>query len=137
MGRMSSLHSPQSGLTQGVSVVPASRNGGAANTHVNGTTIDLSGYRGAYFQLTTGAMTGAANVASYLQTNDLPADPTNGNWTNVNTTTYANAAVTAKTTQSTSFEMSFVPYAGGPRVVRAVLIPEANISLAAVTHIVY
>ena len=43
MGRMSPLHSPQTGLTQGSSVAPASRNGGASNADVNGSTIDLTG----------------------------------------------------------------------------------------------
>ena len=137
MGRMSPLHSPTTGLTQGSSVVPASRNGGSSNADVNGSTIDLTGKRGAYFTLITGALTGAAAVAARLQTNDLPSDPTNGNWTNVNYTTYSNAQVTNKTNQSTAFEMSYVPYAGGPLVVRAVLTPEANISLAAITHLTY
>lgn len=136
MGRMSPLHSPTA-LTQGQSVPPASRNGGASNADVNGATIDLSGKRGAYFILNIGALTGAANVAARLQTNDLPSDPANGNWSNVNYTTYSNAQVTAKTNANTAFEMSYVPYAGGPYVIRAVLVPDANISLAAISHLTY
>jgi len=136
MGRMSPLHSP-TGLTPGTSVVPASRNGGSSNADVNGSTIDLTGYRGAYFILHTGAMTGSAAVAARLQSNDLPSDPTNGNWSNVNYTTYSNAQITNKTNASSTFEMSYVPYAGGPLVVRAVLTPEANISLASISHILF
>ena len=137
MGRMSPLHSPEVGLTQGQSVPPASRNGGASNADVNGTTISLAGYRGAYFVLSIGALTGAANVAARLQTNDLPSDPTNGNWTNVNSTTYTNAAISAKTNANTAFEMSYVPPSGGAYVVRAVLVPDANISLAGISHVLY
>lgn len=137
MGRMSPLHSPQTGLTQGSSVVPASRNGGSSNADVNGSTIDLTGYRGGYFILHIGALTGSAAVAARLQTNDLPSDPANGNWSNVNYTTYSNAQVTNKTNQSTAFEMSYVPHAGGPLVVRAVLTPEANVSLASISHVLF
>lgn len=136
MGRMLPLHSPTE-LTQGISVPPASRNGGASNAAVNGSTIDLSGYRGAYFVLSLGALTGSANVAAYLQGNDLPSDPTNGNWTNINATTFTNAAVTAKTNANTAFEMSYVPYPGGAYVVRAVLVPDANVSLAGVAHVLF
>lgn len=137
MGRMSALHSPQDGLTQGSSVVPASRNGGSSNADVNGSTIDLSGKRGAYFVLHIGALTGTAAVAARLQTNDLPSDPANGNWSNVNYTTYSNAQVTNKTNQSTAFEMSYVPAAGGTPIVRAVLTPEANVSLASIAHVTF
>ncbi len=134
--RMSALHDPTA-LTPGSSVVPASRNGGASNADVNGATLDLRGYRGAYFTLHIGALTGAGAVAARLQTNDLPTDPTNGNWANVNYTTYSNAQVTNKTNQSTCFELSYVPQPGMSTAVRAVLTPEANISLASISHIIY
>lgn len=136
MGRMSSLHSPTA-LTQGQSVAPASRNGGASNADVNGATIDLRGYRGAYFILSIGALTGAANVAARLQTSDSVTDPANGNWSNVNYTTYSNAQVTAKTNANTAFEMSYVPAGGLQPNVRAVLTPDANISLAGITHVLF
>lgn len=137
MGRMSSLHNPAAGLTTGVSVVPASRNGGSSNADVNGATLDLHGKRGVVFQVATGAMTGSAAVAARLQTNDTPLDPANGNWTNVNFTLYSNAQVTNKTNASSAFEMDYLPKAGMSPIVRAVLTPEANISLAAITHIIY
>lgn len=136
MGRMSPLHDATA-LTGGQSVPPASRNGGADNADVNGDAIDLRGRRGAYFELSIGALTGAANVAARLQTGDNPDDAANANWTNVNSTTYPNAAVTAKTNANSVFEMSYDPAAGGVNQVRAVLTPDANISLAGITHIVY
>ena len=136
MGRMSPLHNATA-LTQGQSIAPASRNGGASNADVNGATIDLTGKRGAYFILSVGALTGAANYAARLQTNDLQSDPTNGNWTNVNATLYTNAAVAVKTNASTAWEMSYEPKPGLSCVVRAVLTPDANISLASISHIVY
>ena len=136
MGRMSSLHSPTA-LTQGQSVPPASRNGGASNADVNGSTIDLRGYRGAYFILSIGALTGAANVAARLQTSNSVTDPANGNWSNVNYTTYSNAQVTAKTNANTAFEMSYVPAGGLQPNVRAVLTPDANISLASISHVLF
>lgn len=136
-GRMSALHDPAEGLTPGQSVPPASRNGGAANADVNGATIDLTGKRGAYFVLAAGALTGAANYAARLQTNDLAADPANGNWSNVNSTTYPNAAVAVKTNANTCWEMSYVPKAGMSVVVRAVLVPDANVSLASISHITF
>lgn len=136
MGRMSPLHSPQD-LTQGQSVPPASRNGGASNADVNGATIDLTGKRGAYFILSIGALTGAANVAARLQTSDLPGDPANGNWSNVNYTLYSNAQITAKTNANTAFEMSYVPGPGLQPNVRAVLTPDANVSLASISHVVF
>lgn len=136
MARMSALHNA-TGLTPGTSVVPASRNGGSSNADVNGSAIDLRGKRGAYFILNTGAMTGAAAVAARLQTGDNPDDSANANWTNVNYTLYSNAQITNKTNASSTFEMSYDPSVGGVAQVRAVLTPEANISLASISHIVY
>lgn len=136
MGRMSPLHSPTE-LTAGVSIPPASRNGaGGANT-VNGAAIDLRGLRGAFFSLQTGAVTGAANVAAYLQTGDNLADSANANWTNVNATLYTNAAVTAKTNANSAFEMSYDPAIAGNAQVRAVLVTDANVFLAGITHVTY
>lgn len=134
MGRMSALHDGIA-LTQGQSVPPASRNGGASNADVNGTAIDLRGKRGAYFIVMTGALTGAAAVAARLQTGDNPDDSANANWTNVNYTAYANAQVTNKTNATSAFEMSFDAKLGNQ--VRAVLTPEANVSLASISHVVY
>lgn len=136
MGRMSSLHSPTE-VVSGTSVVPASRNGGASNVDINGSAIDLRGRRGALFVLHTGAMTGAAAVAARIQTGDNPNDAANANWTNVNYTVYSNAQVTNKTNASSTFEMSYVAAAGGANQIRAVLTPEANISLASISHIVF
>lgn len=135
-GRMSALHSPTN-LTSGTSVVPASRNGGASNADVNGSAIDLRGKRGAFFILHTGAMTGSAAVAARIQTGDNPDDSANANWTNVNYTTYSNAQVTNKTNASSTFEMSYMSGSGGVNQIRAVLTPEANISLASISHIVF
>lgn len=134
MGRMSALHSGIA-LTQGQSVPPASRNGGASNAAVNGAAIDLRGKRGAYFILNAGALTGSANYAAYLQTGDNPDDSANANWTNVNATLYTNAAVTAKTNANSAFEMSFDAKAGNQ--VRAVLVVDANVALTSISHVVY
>ena len=133
---MSALHDATA-LTQGQSIPPASRNGGASNAAVNGTAIDLRGKRGAYFIVEAGAITGAGNYAAYLQTSNLESDPTNGTWTNVNATTYTNAAVTVKTNANTAFEMSYDPTVGGVPNVRAVLVVDANIVLSGIHHIVY
>ena len=134
MGRMSALHDGLA-LTQGQSVAPASRNGGASNADVNGTAIDLRGKRGAYFILSAGALTGTANYAARLQTGDNPDDAANANWTNVNATVYTNAAVTVKTNANTAWEMSFDAKAGNQ--VRAVLVVDANIALTSISHVVY
>jgi hypothetical protein len=136
MGRMSALHDGIA-LTQGQSVAPASRNGGASNAAVNGTAIDLRGKRGAYFIVEAGAITGSGNYAAYLQTSNLETDPTNGTWTNVNATTYTNAAVTVKTNANSAFEMSYDPAVGGVPNVRAVLVVDANIVLSGISHVVY
>lgn len=138
MGRMSSLHTPTV-LAAGQSVPPASRNGGASNADVNGASIDMRGKRGAMFVLDTGAMTGTAAVAARIQTGDNPDDAANANWTNVNYTAYTNAQITNKTNANSVFEMSFVGGAGvaGIQHIRAVLTPEANVSLASIQHIVY
>lgn len=137
MGRMSPLHNPAAGLEGGVSVVPASRNGGSSNADVNGSSIDLRGRRGAYFILNTGAMTGAAAVAARIQEGDNPADSANANWTNVNYTVHSNARVTNKTNASSAFEMDYMGGAGKAQHIRAVLTPEANVSLASIVHVVY
>ena len=138
MGRMSALHNPTA-LASGQSVPPASRNGGSSNADVNGASIDMRGKRGALFALGIGALTGAAAVAARLQSGDNPDDAANANWTNLNYTAYANAQVTNKTNANATFELS---YAGGSGVVgiqhiRAVLTPEANISLASIQHVVF
>lgn len=136
MGRMSPLHDPTV-LVTGTSVVPASRNGGASNADVNGSAIDLRGKRGVLFLVHAGALTGAAAYAARIQSGDNPNDSANANWTNLNYTTYANARVTNKTNASSVFEMSYDPAVGGFEQVRAVLTPEANISLAAIDHVIF
>lgn len=136
-GRMSPLHNPAAGLTVGSSVVPASRNGGASNADINGSAIDLRGRRGVMFTVHTGALTGAAAVAARIQTGDNPNDSANANWTNVNYTTYANARITNKTNASSTFAFDYVMGAGQVAQVRAVLTPEANVSLASISHIVF
>jgi hypothetical protein len=129
MGRMSPLHNPAAGITEQCALVPASRNGGSSNAAVNGNTIDLLGKRGVHFNLVVGALTGAANYLAYLQNNDLPTDPANGNWANVNTTTYSNAGLTVKTNASTAWGLDYIPGPGMSTAVRIVLVPDANISL--------
>jgi hypothetical protein len=123
-GRMSSLHNP-TGITSVQSHPPVSRNGDTTNV-ANGASIDLRGKRGAYFTVNAGALTGAANYLAYLQTGDNLTDAANANWTNVNTTTYANAGLTVKTNANTTWEMSYNPAVGGVPQVRAVLVTDAN-----------
>lgn len=137
MGRMSPLHD-SIGLTQGQSLPPVSRNGASTNT-ANGTSIDLHGKRGAYFILSAGALTGAANYLAYLQTSDAnhENDLANATWTNVNTTTYSNAGVTVKTNANTTFEMSYDPATGGSVGVRAVLVTDANAAVIGIDHITF
>ena len=136
MGRMSALHSPMA-LVGGQSLPPVSRNGGTTNT-VNGTGIDLRGQRGAYFILNAGALTGAANYLAYLQgSTDAPNDLPNATWSNINATTYTNAAVTVKTNANAAWEMSYDPNVGGTTSVRAVLVTDANVAVIGITHIVF
>lgn len=135
-GRMSALHSPTQ-LTATQSHPPVSRNGGSSNAAVNGSAIDLRGKRGAYFQVNVGALTGSANYAVYLQTGDNEADSANANWTNVNTTTYANAGFAAKTNANTVWELSYDPVVGGSPQVRAVLVPDANVSVIGITAVTF
>lgn len=134
-GRMSALHNA-TGLTPGQSLPPVGRNGDTTNT-VNGSAVDLHGKRGAYFIVDAGALTNDATYAAYLQTNDLPLDPSNGNWANVNTTTYPNAEVEAKTNANSAFEMSYQPKGGDSPVVRAVLVTDNNVAVVGVTHITF
>ena len=136
MARMSPLHSPTDGTDPGISIAPISVNGDTPNI-LNGTTIDLRGRGGVTFTLLIGALTGAANVAAHLQTSDSDTDPANGNWTNVNTTTYPNAAVAAKTNANSAFELSYVPAAGLRPNVRAVRTVSANVALSSISHVIY
>jgi len=137
MGRMSALHNPAAGITELIALVPASRNGGSSNAAVNGNTIDLRGYRGVHFSMGIGALTGAANYLAYLQNNDLPTDAANGNWTNVNATTYPNAALTVKTNAAIAYGLDYIPGPGMSTAVRLVLVPDANISLIGATANVF
>lgn len=139
MGRMSALHEMTGGTTAGISVPPASRNGGASNAAVNGTSVDLTGRRGVKFDVAAGAITGAGNYAAYVQTADAAhqADLANATWTNVNATTYPNAAVAVKTNANSAFAMSYDPKNGGFTGVRAVLVVDANIVLSGIVHTIY
>jgi hypothetical protein len=134
---MSPLHNPAAGLVEQMALAPASRNGGASNAAVNGATLDIRGYRGVHFNLVVGALTGAANYLAYLQNNDTPTDAANGNWANVNTTTYSNAGLTVKTNASTAWGLDYVPGPGMSTAVRIVLVPDANISLIGCGAILY
>jgi len=138
MGRMSSLHDA-TGLTSGISVAPASRNGGSSNADINGASISLRGKRGVHFTLSIGALTGAGAVAARIQTGDNPDDAANANWTNVNYTAFSNAQITNKTNANSTFEMAYVPgiHNASAQHIRAVLTPEANVSLAGISHNVY
>lgn len=130
MGRMSALHAP-SGLTQGVSVAPASRNGDTTNV-VNGETVDLHGKRGVYFILSVGVLTGAANVAAHMQENDDPLDPANGSWSNI-----AGETIAVTTDDNTAHELAYSPPPGGEPVVRIVQTVDANAALSGVAHFTY
>ena len=132
MARMSALHNPTS-LTVGASIGAIST---AANV-LNGATVDFQGKRGVLFLLNVGVTTGTANVAAWVQTNDLPTDPDNGNWTNVNTTTYPLAAVAAQTNDNTAYAMMYDASWGTTYAVRAVRETAANTAVAAITHVVY
>lgn len=138
-GRMSPLHSA-AGLTGNnvaTSVPAASRNGGSSNADVNGETLNVQGKRGVIFILNQGATTGSAATAARVQVNDLPSDPANGNWSNVNYTTYSNARITNQTTDNQQYIMDVSTASLSYPVVRAVLTPEANVALAGISHIIY
>lgn len=139
MGRMSALHNPLATLVTGISVPPASRNGGADNADINGASIDLRGKRGVLFQVAQGVTTGAAATAARIQTGDNPDDSANANWTNVNYTLYSDAQVTNQTTDNAVYEMAYIPgvYNATALHIRAVLKPEANVAIAGITHVVY
>lgn len=129
-GRLSALHNT-SGLTQGVSIPPASRNGDTTNV-VNGTTIDLHGMRGVYFILTVGVLTGAANVAAHLQENDTPLDPANGTWANV-----AGETIAVTTVANSAHELGYAIPDGGEPVIRIVQVVDANAALSSIAHFTY
>ena len=133
---MSNRASPRhggDGDAPGMSVQVASRNGDTTNV-VNGATVTLNGKQGVRFIVTTAAITGAATVDAHLQTNDLHGDPGNGNWTNVNTTTYANAAITQIAAANGLGQMDYSPAAGMSPIVRAVLTTDANVFVAGIVH---
>jgi len=94
--RMSPAHNPMGAITSSPTVVPQSS--GAAT--LDGLGVDLAGKRGCYFSVSAGALTGLATVAAYVQDS---AD--NGNWTNVNVTTYPDATLAASNTASSTREM--------------------------------
>jgi len=92
-----------------------------------------------HFTLSIGALTGAGAVAARIQTGDNPDDAANANWTNVNYTAFSNAQITNKTNANSTFEMAYVPgiHNASAQHIRAVLTPEANVSLAGISHNVY
>lgn len=138
-GRMSPLHGAAglTGTNVATSVPPASRNGGSSNADINGETLNVQGRRGVIFILSQGVTTGAAATAARIQVNDLPSDPANGNWSNVNYTAYSNARVTNQTTDNQQYIMDVTTSSLSYPVVRAVLTPEANAAVAGITHIIY
>lgn len=138
--RFSPLHG-RTGLTSTVAVPPASRNGDTTNV-VNGAGIDLTGKRVLGVELVAGVFTGAANVAVHLQVNDTEAadkNISNGNWTNINTTTYPEAAIAAQTDDNTAFttwfDVSKLPLTGAYPFVRAVQTVDANAVVSGVNYI--
>lgn len=126
MARMSPLHSPNAGLTPAVGVNPTSASAGT----VNGASVDLAGKRGAYFVLASGALTGTATVAAYLQDS---AD--NSTFANVNTTTYPTATLAASNGANAVREMHYAH--GGARYVRAVVKRANNTALASCVGVTY
>ena len=116
-----------------MSVQVATRNGDTTNV-VNGATITISGKQGVRFIVTTAAITGSSTIDAHLQTNDQHLDPANGNWTNVNTTTYPNASITQIAAANGLGQMDYSPAAGMSPVVRAVLTTDANAFVGGIVH---
>ena len=111
-----------------ISLAPVSRNGDTTNV-VNGATIDLHGLGGVLFITAEGALTGAANVAYHLQTNNVHLDPGNGTWTNV-----SGATLAAATDPNVSRQLAYSPSAGESPIVRIVQTVDANVSISGVVH---
>src|SRR3990172_3403999 len=125
--RMSPAHNPIGALTAVETVVPKSS--GAAT--LDGLGIDLQGKRGCYFVVATGALTGAATVAAYIQDGS-----DNSNFTNVNVTTYPDATLAASNAASGVREM-WVRKDQVGRYVRAEVVVAANTALVSCVAVAY
>ena len=125
--RMSPAHNPVGALTAAPVGVPISS--GAAT--LDGLGVDLQGKRGCYFVVATGALTGAATVAAYIQDS---AD--NSNFTNVNVTTYPDATLVASNAASGVREM-WVRKDQVARYVRAQVVVAANTALTSCVAVAY
>ncbi len=131
--RMSPAHgaSGLDGTHATISLAPVSRNGDTTNV-VNGATIDLHGKGGVIFVTAEGALTGSANVAYHLQTNNNHLDPGNGTWTNV-----SGATLAAATDPNVSRQLAYSPAAGDSPIVRIVQTVDANVSVSGVVHVTF
>ena len=125
--RMSPAHNPIAAITATPSVLPQSS--GAAT--LNGVGVDISGKRGCYFVVATGALTGAATVAAYVQDSS-----DNSNFTNVNVTTYPDATLAASNAASGVREM-WVRKDQVARYVRAQVVVAANTALTSCVAVAY
>jgi len=125
--RMSPAHNPIAALTAIATRVPVSS--GAAT--LDGAGVDLVGKRGCYFVLATGALTGLATVAAYIQESD-----DNSNFTNVNVTTYPDATLAASNAASGVREM-WVRKDQVGRYVRAEIVIAANTALTSCVAVAY
>ena len=125
--RMSPAHNPVGALTAVETVVPQSS--GAAT--LDGLGIDLAGKRGCYFVVATGALTGAATVAAYIQDSS-----DNSNFTNVNVTTYPDATLAASNAASGVREM-WVRKDQVAQYVRAEVVVAANTALVGCVAVAY
>ena len=123
--RMSPAHNPIQAITATPSVPPQSS--GAAT--LNGVGVDIAGKRGCYIVVTSGALTGLATVAAYVQDS---AD--NSTFANVNTTTYPDATLAASNSANSAREM-WVRKDQVAQYIRAVVVVAANTALcSAITH---
>ena len=125
--RMSPAHNPVAALTAVETRVPVSS--GAAT--LDGLGVDLQGKRGCYFVVATGALTGLATVAAYIQ-----ESTDNSNFTNVNVTTYPDATLAASNAASGVREM-WVRRDQVARYVRAEVVIAANTALTSCVAVAY
>lgn len=128
MGRMSAGHEPTGVTTPAVCVTPQS----SSSATLNGLGVDLTGLRGALFTVMSGALTGLATVAAFLQDS---AD--NSSFSNVNTTTYPEATLAASNGANAAREMGYQGGAGRQRYVRAVAVVAANTALVSASAVTY
>ena len=98
---------------------------------LDGLGVDLQGKRGCYFVVATGALTGLATVAAYVQDSS-----DNSNFTNVNVTTYPDATLAASNAASGVREM-WVRKDQVGRYVRAEVVVAANTALTSCVAVAY